>query len=114
MFAFLVSTFRGHIVQVAASFMETANGPMMGLFILGAFFRRTNWLVSEYKRSTIKDVHNTWSVLSIIWYENYFTAFSTTLLGNDAVFRLQSSCLFIHPSLIQLTTCDKYLCPVPL
>ena len=46
-FAFFVSTLRGHIVQVAASFMETANGPMMGLFILGAFFRRTNGVVSK-------------------------------------------------------------------
>ena len=53
-FAFLVSTLRGHVVQVTVSFMETANGPMMGLFILGAFFKRTNWLVSKNKNSRIK------------------------------------------------------------
>ena len=44
-FAFMASTLRGHVLQVAISFSDSVSSPMMGLFILGAFFRRTNWLV---------------------------------------------------------------------
>ena len=45
-FAVMFSTLRGHVLQVSISFSDSVACPMMGVFILGAFFRRTNWLVN--------------------------------------------------------------------
>ena len=45
-FAFICSTLWGHMRQVSISFSDSVACPMMGLFIFGAFFRRTNWLVN--------------------------------------------------------------------
>ena len=34
------------IFQASLSFMATSSSPLLGLFILGGFFTRSNWLVS--------------------------------------------------------------------